>query len=146
VSSHHNGPKASAGAKGKAKALEVLERPGDQVEEKVEMTDSEIVEMLTQDGVSRMRKLMRPHTDIAVATLAEVCEDKEASPSARVSASKAILDYGYGKPVSIVPASVGGGGIAGLRINLIQFFPDAVATSQAVPLDVAVEEMVDAPE
>lgn len=39
------------------------------------------------------------HMSLALSTLVEICKDKDASSSARVTAAIAILDRGFGKPV-----------------------------------------------
>lgn len=49
-----------------------------------------------------IRDAAREYTDNALATLVEVMQDKEAPPSARVSAANAILDRGYGKPTTVI--------------------------------------------
>ncbi len=40
----------------------------------------------------------KAHTDTALGTLVEICTDRAAPPSARVSAATALLDRGWGKP------------------------------------------------
>ena len=45
-----------------------------------------------------LAELARTYTVAAVETLAEIMQDKDAPPSARVSAATAMLDRGYGKP------------------------------------------------
>jgi hypothetical protein len=40
----------------------------------------------------------KAHTDAAIGTLAEICTDRTAPSSARVSAATALLDRGWGKP------------------------------------------------
>jgi hypothetical protein len=47
----------------------------------------------------QVRELARQHTELAIFTLIEVCErgDKDA---ARVAAAQALLDRGWGKPVT----------------------------------------------
>ena len=44
--------------------------------------------------------MARSHTETAVRTLAGVMQQKDAPPSARVSAAAALLDRGWGKPES----------------------------------------------
>ena len=44
--------------------------------------------------------LARMHAPIAIKTLVAICKDEKASHAARVSASQAILDRGYGRPAS----------------------------------------------
>lgn len=46
-----------------------------------------------------LKALAREHTDAAVNTLIKVSQSEDVPPAARVSASIAILDRGYGKPV-----------------------------------------------
>jgi hypothetical protein len=48
--------------------------------------------------IAEVRELAREHTETALATLAEISENKKLSPSARVAAATALLDRGYGKP------------------------------------------------
>ncbi len=43
--------------------------------------------------------LAKQHTAEALATLVEICNDKGASPNARVSAAGALLDRAWGKPI-----------------------------------------------
>jgi hypothetical protein len=44
-----------------------------------------------------VRALARTHADAAVAALAAVMTDADATPAARVSAASALLSWGYGK-------------------------------------------------
>lgn len=48
-------------------------------------------------GNAEIARLARQHTESALDTLAEICKDGAAPPSARVSAAVALLDRGYGK-------------------------------------------------
>lgn len=48
--------------------------------------------------VGVIRDLAKKHTDTAILTLVEICKNKKAPPAARVAASTAILDRGWGKP------------------------------------------------
>lgn len=43
--------------------------------------------------------LAKQYTEDALATLVEICNDKDASPNARVNAATALLDRAWGKPV-----------------------------------------------
>lgn len=43
--------------------------------------------------------LAKEHTEEALAALVEICNDKGASPNARVNAANALLDRAWGKPV-----------------------------------------------
>lgn len=56
-----------------------------------------------------VRSLARMHTETAIAALVLVLEDKQAPPSARVSAATAILDRGWGKPVQALAGPDGEG-------------------------------------
>ncbi len=49
----------------------------------------------------------REHSAAAVATLAEIAADVTAPPAARISASVAILDRAFGRPMQAVDARVG---------------------------------------
>jgi hypothetical protein len=44
--------------------------------------------------------LARMHAPTAIKTLVAICKDEKAPQSARVSASQAILDRGYGRPAT----------------------------------------------
>jgi hypothetical protein len=45
------------------------------------------------------------YAESAIATLAEIMEDSEGNPQARIAAAKELLDRGYGKPTQHVEAS-----------------------------------------
>lgn len=45
-----------------------------------------------------LSEMAQEHTETAIQTLAEIMQDSEAPPSARVAAVNALLDRGYGKP------------------------------------------------
>ena len=45
-----------------------------------------------------VENLARKHSSTAIQTLADICMDGDAPPAARVSASSALLDRGWGKP------------------------------------------------
>lgn len=49
--------------------------------------------------------LAKQHTAEALATLVEICNDKGASPNARVTAAGALLDRAWGKPVQALQAT-----------------------------------------
>ena len=58
--------------------------------------------------VAEVKELARKHTVAAINTLVEIMADPEASAPARVAASSAILDRGYGKPqqdIGITPSN-----------------------------------------
>lgn len=48
-------------------------------------------------GRAEVARLARQFTEDALETLADICRDAEAQPSARVSAAVALLDRGWGK-------------------------------------------------
>jgi hypothetical protein len=64
--------------------------------------------------LQHVRDLARVHTEAAVAVLADVMKRKSAPPSARVAASCALLDRGWGRPEQSIAHS-GGVGIKMLR-------------------------------
>src|SRR5665213_861321 len=47
--------------------------------------------------IAEIQQLARKHTEEAISTLAAIMRDTSLSPAARVSASTALLDRGYGK-------------------------------------------------
>ena len=52
-----------------------------------------------------LRELARERTKEAIETLVEIMQDKDCPPSARVTASVALLDRGYGKPAQYIEAT-----------------------------------------
>jgi hypothetical protein len=58
--------------------------------------------------VAEVQELARAQTERAVATLVSIMTDAEQPPAARVSASIAILDRGYGKPSQSLTGEGGG--------------------------------------
>jgi hypothetical protein len=48
-------------------------------------------------GVKEVQDLARRYTTDAIQTLADICSNPEATPSARVSAAEVLLDRGWGK-------------------------------------------------
>lgn len=55
--------------------------------------------------IRELRDLARAHTEAAIVALAEVMNDREAAPAARVMAATAILDRGFGRPMQQVATS-----------------------------------------
>lgn len=47
---------------------------------------------------NKLRELARAHTELAIATLAEICANFKEKGAARIAAAQALLDRGYGKP------------------------------------------------
>lgn len=54
-----------------------------------------------------IRSLARKHTEAAINCLVGIMNQPEAPPAARVSASSAILDRGWGKPVQAIAGPEG---------------------------------------
>ncbi|HEY4161984.1 MAG TPA: hypothetical protein VGM59_02900 [Dongiaceae bacterium] len=54
-----------------------------------------------KDGTTEIEVLARSHAAAAVAALVAVMEDATATPSARIAAAGALLQWGFGKPASI---------------------------------------------
>ena len=50
--------------------------------------------------------LARSHTELAIETLAEIAANQKAPPAARVSASEALLNRGWGKPAQSLDAKI----------------------------------------
>lgn len=59
--------------------------------------------------VGHIRDLARAHTDAAMRTLVEIAQDGGAPPAARVAASTALLDRGWGKPTQPIDGDGQGG-------------------------------------
>lgn len=56
--------------------------------------------------VAELRDLARVHGAAAMKTLADVMEDEDAPPAARIAAATHLLDRGYGKPTQHIEATV----------------------------------------
>lgn len=52
--------------------------------------------------LTRVSSYARGYTERALTTLAQIMDDEDAPPTARVAASNAILDRGWGKPVQTI--------------------------------------------
>jgi hypothetical protein len=52
--------------------------------------------------IVEVAKLAREHTVLAIETLVEIAEKKDATDAARVSASEALLNRGWGKPPATI--------------------------------------------
>jgi hypothetical protein len=59
-------------------------------------------------GLSDVIALAREHTATAVQVLADVMQQIDAGASARVAAATALLDRGWGKPVTTLESGPGG--------------------------------------
>lgn len=57
-------------------------------------------------GEGDIRELARKHTPQAIRTLEKVMNDDNANPSARVAASEALLNRGWGRPAQTIRASI----------------------------------------
>jgi hypothetical protein len=51
---------------------------------------------------TEIKSLARAHTDTAINVLARIMQQDSAPPSARVAASQALLDRGWGKPAQAI--------------------------------------------
>lgn len=60
---------------------------------------------------SQVQELCQRHTAKAVETLASLMEDPKTSASNRITAAKALLEYGYGKPQAAPQVGGGAGGV-----------------------------------
>jgi hypothetical protein len=76
-----------------------------------------------------IRPLARTHTEIAVKVLADVMNEPNATPSARVAAALALLDRGWGKPTQDHTVTVDDKRDASdwTRAELVAFLDDARA-------------------
>lgn len=61
--------------------------------------------------IGHVQELARAHTETAMRTLVEIAQDAGAPPPARVAASTALLDRGWGKPTQPVDGDGQGGAI-----------------------------------
>src|SRR5665213_4259746 len=57
--------------------------------------------------IAKIQQLARKHTEEAISTLAAIMQDTSLSPAARVSASTALLDRGYGKAPQFIDTNFG---------------------------------------
>lgn len=64
-----------------------------------------------------IRSLARSHTESAINCLVGVMNQNDAPPAARVAASSAILDRGWGKPAQMIVGEGGGP----LQISVVRF-------------------------
>ena len=55
-----------------------------------------------KDEENRIRDLMKPHSEEAIKCLAAIIKNKDARDSDRISASKLVIEYTYGKPKETV--------------------------------------------
>lgn len=56
----------------------------------------------SKDEENRIRDLMRPHSEEAIRCLANIVKDETQRAADRISASKIIIEYTYGKPKETV--------------------------------------------
>lgn len=66
----------------------------------------------TVERKASLTELAQAHAESAIATLAEVMMDGEAPHSARIAASNALLDRGYGRPQQAVDHTSSDGSMA----------------------------------
>ena len=55
----------------------------------------------------KIESLARRHAEAAMAALAAVLQDKNATPAARISAASTILQWGFGRPAASVKGKPG---------------------------------------
>jgi hypothetical protein len=55
--------------------------------------------------LSEVIALAREHTDLAITTLVDIAKQTKAAPAARVAATSALLDRGWGKPAQAIQAT-----------------------------------------
>ena len=66
--------------------------------------------------IGPVRELARQHTTTAINTLADIARNTEAPPAARVAASSALLDRGWGKPTQPLEHAGAEGGPLTIRV------------------------------
>lgn len=59
-----------------------------------------------KDEENRIRDLMKPYSLDAVKCLADIINDENAKNSDRISASKLVIEYTYGKPKETIEQSL----------------------------------------
>jgi hypothetical protein len=60
----------------------------------------------SKDEENRIRDLMKPHSEEAIKCLVNIMTDDKARSADRISASKLIIEYTYGKPKETVDSNV----------------------------------------
>lgn len=136
----HKPSQRAAGGRGKRHARDVVSRPDDLPTEVAHLSNEELQKILKKDGVSRIEQLIvnRNLDEKAVDTLDGVMDNEKATPSAKVSAARTVLEYSHGKPHQNKPAQGGGPVIGGLHINIIKYNFDHPDQDEVV--DVTPEE------
>jgi hypothetical protein len=81
----------------------------------------------------------RQHTPLAVGTLAKIAADVKAPPAARVAASVALLDRGWGRPSQVIEGKDG----APLFPTLLVTFASAPAETDALTIDSSAADVSD---
>lgn len=82
----------------------------------------------------------REHTPLAVSTLAMVASDVKAPPAARVAASVALLDRGWGRPSQVIE---GKDGAALFPTLLVTFATASEAATDALTIDASANDVSD---
>ena len=59
----------------------------------------------SKDEENRIRDLMKPYSEKAIKCLGNIIENEEASDRDRISASKIVIEYTYGKPKETIEAT-----------------------------------------
>src|SRR5689334_20468878 len=80
--------------------------------------------MMTDETPEDIRALALAHGEDAIAVLAEIMNDAKAPASIRVSAAKAILERGFGKPGKEPPPDDGNRAEPVIRFQRVLVYPD----------------------
>lgn len=85
--------------------------------------------------VKEVVELARSATELAIKTLIEIAGKSNAPESARVAASNALLDRGWGKPVQAMEHSgPGGSELPGIVVTYVRSDNGTVPASPGVPV------------
>jgi hypothetical protein len=112
------------------------------------MKTREVETELAKAEENEVQRLARKHTASAVAALAKIMKGKDTAAGAKVSAARAILDYGWGKPASQDERALRHGP-EGITINIVRLSDDRetvtvrrVQEGEAVDAEAILEETV----
>ena len=105
--------------------------------------DAALLRELRESGLPRVRKLFQSEDEIARDALVAIATDEAAPHAARVTASKTILEYGYGKPTTLQSGNRAGAATAdggrGFQVVIKQFFPTDGDNMTVVDVESVVE-------
>jgi len=115
---HESGLEHS-GAEGDRKAREAeIAPPGTPPTER--LSDDQILATLEQNQLDEVKKVARKHTKGAIETLSKIMKNTNYSPAPRVTAAKAILEWGYGKPAAQSGPRQAGGGDGKMKVIILK--------------------------